>query len=135
MTTTPTTVTTTDRLLEAFAAGAGVPTELYAEDAVLDATVPMWRFPMRGPAAIAAKFGVWFAHPGRFEELDRHVVDGGEVINYTFTFVADGIPHAARHCHVLRFDDEGRIVRDTFFCGGQWDATLLARMAEEDNAG
>jgi hypothetical protein len=40
------------------------------------------------------------------------------------------VPHGAHHVHVLTTDAEGRIATDTVFCGGRWNATLLAQMAE-----
>jgi hypothetical protein len=124
-----------DRLLDAVCAGTGVPLDLFSPEVVLDATVPGWRFPVRGAQAVAAKFDVWFADPATFEELDRHPVAGGEVVTYLLTWVERGVPHAARHCHVLRLDADGRIVRDQFFCGGRWDAGLLADMAAANDAG
>ncbi|HEX6394510.1 MAG TPA: hypothetical protein VFZ97_13820 [Acidimicrobiales bacterium] len=54
---------------------------------------------------------------------------------YLLTWVERGISHATHHCHVLRFDLDGRFARDQFFCGGRWDAGLLAEMASADNAG
>lgn len=120
-----------DRFLEAVAGGAGLPVALYAAGAHLDATVPGWRFAAEGPEAITAEYGRWFAAPGRFEELDRTPIPGGEVVTYLLTWVEDGVPHAAHHCHRLRLDEDGRIASDTVFCGGRWDAALLAQMAEE----
>lgn len=120
---------TVDRFLEAIASGDGVPAELFADDAVLDATVPGWRFAVRGGAALAGQYSGWFAHPARFEELERLPVEGGEVLTYLLTWSERGVPHAAHHCHVLRLDGSGRIAGDRFFCGGRWDAGLLARMA------
>ena len=139
MTTTATTTTTTlpavDGLLEAVQRGAGCPDGLLAPEAVLDATVPGWRFTARGAAAVARQYGVWFDHPGTLEELERLPVEGGEVVTYLFVSSDRGMPFAAHHCHVLRFDDQGRIAADRFFCGGRWDAARLAEMAAADHAG
>lgn len=126
---------TVDRLLDAIAGGDGVPAELFAGDAVLDATVPGWRFPLHGADRLAEQYSGWFAHPGGLEELERLAVDGGEVVTYLLSWSERGVPHAAHHCHVLRFDPSGRIAGDRFFCGGRWDAGLLARMAEANDAG
>jgi hypothetical protein len=126
---TTTTSEAIDRLLEAVQGGAGVSPSLFAPDVVLDATVPGWRFQRHGPAAVAAQYTGWFAYPGTFEELERHDYAGGAVVTYLLTWEEGGVPHAAHHCHVLRFDDVGRIVGDQFFCGGRWDASLLAEMA------
>jgi hypothetical protein len=126
-----TTPSTLDRLLDAIRSGAGVPADLFAPDVELDATVPGWRFQQHGAEAVAAQYSQWFADPATFEELDRHAFPGGAVITYLLTWEEAGVPHAARHCHVLRFDEAGRITTDQFFCGGRWDAALLAEMAAD----
>lgn len=126
---TTTTTTTVDRLLDALASGDGVPPELFAPEAVLDATVPDWRFALRGADAVARQYSYWCALPSTFEELERLPVEGGEVVTYLIAWVKDGVPHAAHHCHRLRLDDEGCIAFDRFFCGGQWNAARLAEMA------
>ena len=134
-TTTPATTTTTDRFIEAVVGGAGVPSDLLAVDVVLDATVPDWRFTVRGVEAVARQYGVWFDAPATLEELERWSGQGGEVLTYLRTVEVNGVPHAAHHCHLLRFDADGRIVRDRFFCGGRWDAARLAEMAAAEPAG
>ena len=126
---------TVDRFLDAIAGGAGVPADLLGPEATLDATVPEWRFEVAGSEAVARQYGIWFAAPAAFEELERHAVDGGEVVTYLLAWVQDGTPYAARHCHVLSFDDDGRIARDQFFCGGRWNAARLAEMAAVQHAG
>lgn len=120
---------TIDSFLTAVTAGAGVPVELYSSDATLDATVPNWRFTVRGPEAIAAEYGRWFGQSGAFEELVRSPLPDGEVVTYLLTWTESGVPHAAHHCHRLRVDDAGRIASDVVFCGGRWSAALLAEMA------
>ncbi|MFP5319839.1 MAG: nuclear transport factor 2 family protein [Acidimicrobiia bacterium] len=126
---------TVDRFLDAACAGAGVPADLFAPDVVLDATVPGWRFSVQGPHAVARQYGGWFTAPASLEELDRLPVSGGEVLTYLLTWEERGIPYAAHHCHVLRIDGDGRIAGDRFFCGGRWDAALLAEMAAAEHAG
>ncbi|MGH9148884.1 MAG: hypothetical protein ACRD0F_00905 [Acidimicrobiales bacterium] len=125
---------TVDRVLGAIGAGNGVPAELFSPDVALDATVPGWRFAARGAEAVARQYSGWFADPATFEELERLPFDGGEVVTYLLTWVERGIPHAAHHCHVLRFDPGGLIAGDRFFCGGRWDAGLLAKMAVANDA-
>ena len=124
-----------ERFLEAVSAGTGVPADLFAPYAVLDATVPNWRFSRRGAEAVAGQYSSWFAHTGAFEELERLPLPRGEVITYLLTWTEGGVPHAAHHCHVLRLDAGGRIAADQFFCGGRWRASLLAEMAEASDAG
>jgi hypothetical protein len=109
---------------------AGEPSQLealYSPTATVDATVPGWRFELHGPAEIAAEYGRWFAHPGRFEALERRATTDGEVITYVLGWEERGVPHAAHHCHVLTVVD-GSITRDQVWCGGRWPAGLLAEM-------
>ncbi len=120
---------TIDSFLAAVAAGEGIPIELYAPDATLDATVPNWRFTVRGRAAITAEYGRWFASAGTFEELTRAPLPDGEVVTYLLTWTESGVPHAAHHCHVLTLGDDGLIAAEVVFCGGRWPAELLAEMA------
>jgi hypothetical protein len=126
---------TVDRFLFAVTAGDGVPDDLFSPDAVLDATVPGWRFAEHGADAVARRYSGWFADEAAFEELERLPLDGGEVVTYLLTWVERGVPHAAHHCHVLRSAADGRIAGDRFFCGGRWDAGLLAEMAAASDAG
>ena len=126
---------TVDRFLGAVCAGGGVPADLFAADAELDATVPGWRFGVRGADDVARQYSSFFADQGAFEELERLPVDGGDVVCYLLTWVERGVPHAAHHCHMLRFAADGRIAGDRFFCGGRWDAGLLAEMASANDAG
>lgn len=121
-----------DAFLAAVARGEGIPPGLYAPDARLDAIVPGWRFGRRGPAAITSEYAGWFHHPAGFAELRRHRIDGGEVAAYLLTWEEGGVPHAAHHVHILMVDGDGRITSDTVSCGGRWDATLLAQMADAD---
>lgn len=123
-------MTSIDRFLEAVASGDGIPADLYTDTAVLDATVPGWRLGATGGEAISATYSSWFASPGRFEELERRAVTDGEVVRYYLTWEEAGVPHAAHHCHLLSVDGAGHITGDTVFCGGRWDAALLAQMAE-----
>ena len=117
------------QFLAALAAGGAVDLgDLYAADAVLDATVPNWRFTAHGPDAIAAQYAAWSTRQGCFEELASSEFPGGAVVTYLLTWEVAGVPHAAHRCHVLRLDSEGRIALDMVWCGGRWDAALLAEM-------
>lgn len=122
-------MTSIDRFLDAICAGEGIPADLYAPDAHLDATVPGWRLQEDGPAAITAQYAGWFADPGRFEELERTSIPGGELVTYLLTWEEGGMPMAAHHAHVLVLDEDGRIAADKVWCGGRWNAPLLAEMA------
>jgi hypothetical protein len=105
--------------------GAGV----FAPDAVLDATVPHWRYTVHGAAGIEAELGRWYADPGRFEEIRRTVLPGGELVEFVLTWEEDGEPHMAHQAHVIEVRD-GLITRDRAWCGGRWGAALQAEMAD-----
>jgi len=107
--------------------------DVWSADAVLDATVPNWRFHRRGPAAIRAEYSGWFADPGHLEELSRVSVPSGEVVRYLLTWVENGVPHAAHHMHLLVVEAD-RITGDTVLCGGRWPAALLAQMQAAQDA-
>lgn len=106
----------------------------WTDDAVLDAVVPGWRFAVSGAAAIDRQLRHWYRDAGTIEELRRHPIPTGEVVEFTVTWVENGVPHAARQVHVLDLDDAGRIAHDDMWCGGHWPAQLLARMEAEQNA-
>lgn len=133
MTTAVTTATVIDRFLDAVRTGQVTP-ELYARQACLDATVPGWRFQMRGPAKIAAEYRSWFAGPGRVDTLERLPIEDGEVVRYFLRFDVGGVPHAAHHVHVLKVRDD-LIVSDIVFCGGRWGPEVLAEMGPAAHAG
>ncbi len=116
-----------DAFLAAVLAGRMDECGAYADDIVLDATVPNWRFTVRGADAVRAQYAGWFADPGRFESLRRLPHPGGEVVEYTLTWDEHGVHHAAHHMHLLEVVD-GLIVADTVLCGGRWSASLLAEM-------
>lgn len=119
--------TAVDRFLAAVEAGEMAGCDVWSDSAVLDATVPNWRFRKEGPEAIRGEYAHWFADPARFEELRRLPVDGGEVLEYVLAWEEAGVPHAAHHMHVLHVRDD-RIEADTVLCGGRWPAALLAEM-------
>lgn len=121
-------------LLAAVEAGTPVPLDVLADDAVLDATVPQWRLFRDSGESLRAQFATWFADPGTFEELDRTPVAGGEIVRFILTWDEHGVPHAAHQVHLLEVAD-GRITKDTMFCGGRWDAGLLAEMEESRHVG
>jgi hypothetical protein len=107
----------------------------YTQGAVLDAVVPGWRLSAEGPDAIADEYRRWFRHPGHFQELRRRPLPTGEVVEYTLTWTEDGIPHTARHVHVIDLDETtGRIISDHVWCGGRWPADLLAEMEQARHA-
>jgi hypothetical protein len=103
--------------------------DVFAPDAVLDATVPNWRFAVHGAHDIESTLSEWYADPGRFESLTRVPIAGGELVRFVLTWEEHGEPHMCHQAHVIEVN-EGRIVRDTVYCGGRWNSALMAEMAE-----
>ena len=122
--------TSVDRLLAGIEAGA-LPQDVFAEDAQLDATVPNWRFSVRGGPEVRAELAKWYADPGRFTSLRRTPLPGGELVDFTLTWTEHGVDHTCHQAHILRLD-EGRVSTDTAFCGGRWPASLVAEMAQAE---
>jgi hypothetical protein len=114
--------------LKAVEAAAVNEADVYAEDAVLDATVPNWRLRAVGPEAIKAEYAQWFSDPVTFAALERIPVPGGELVIYEHEWVQDGVRHRGHHAHHLVVRD-GKIASDTVWCGGKWPEPLLNEMA------
>jgi hypothetical protein len=120
-----------DRFLDAVASATIATCDAWSPDVVLDATVPNWRFHRTGVDEIRETYAEWFADPGRFEELQRAPVEGGEVVRYLLAWTEGGVPHTAHHVHVLEVDGDV-VVADTVVCGGRWPAGLMAEMEAAD---
>jgi len=131
MTTQTSSLTAVDRFVAAIEAGVRIDGDIFAADAVVDATVPNWRWTIRGAAAIADTFAGWFADPGAFETVRRTPLPDGELLEFTLAWRENGVPPACHQAHRLTLRN-GSIVEDTVFCGGRWNAALLAEMAEAD---
>lgn len=116
-----------DRFLDAVRSAAVDECDAWSPDAVLDATVPGWRFRRSGTDQIKETYAGWFADPGTFEELDRTPVPGGEVVRYLLAWTEHGVPFTAHHVHLLQVEGDA-IVSDVVMCGGRWPASLTAEM-------
>lgn len=127
-TTTTHTGTAVDRFLACVTSGAGIAEDVFAEDAVFDATVPQWRYSLHGSQPIREQLGRWFDHPGTLEELERLPTDDGEVVRFQVTWTIAGELQAAHQAHVLHVRGD-RIVSDTAWCGGRFTAERLAEIA------
>ena len=126
-----TTTSVVDRFLSGLTDPQAQTEDVYAADAVLDATVPHWRFRQHGARAFAAQVAHWFADPAEFDEITRTPLPDGELVEFTLSWSENGVPHAAHQAHRITVRD-GRIAHDLMFCGGRWPAPLLAEMAEAD---
>lgn len=111
---------------------------LYAPGALLDVTLPGWRFQLEGRRAIAAQFGHWYAIPAKILRWDVRPAGWGAVLEAE-ELHDDGIYF--RYTYHLVVED-GSIVRHLVFCPGAWtpddvqrqrrDAPMVER--EEPNA-
>jgi ketosteroid isomerase-like protein len=117
-----------DRYLEHIEAGTMQRCPSLSPDVELDATVPNWRFTVRGEAAVRDELSRWYASSGSFEELTRTPIPTGQLVEFTLRWEETGIPHAAHQAHIITVSD-GQITRDQAWCGGRWPASLLAEMA------
>jgi hypothetical protein len=127
--------TAIDRLIAGIEAGA-VPDGVFSEDALLDATVPNWRFSVQGGEAVREELSHWYADPGQFKSMQRTAIPGGELLEFTLTWTEKGVDHTCHQAHILRLAG-GRVSNDTAFCGGRWPDSLVAEMsrADEERAG
>jgi hypothetical protein len=118
------------RLLDAVTDGTGVPADLFAAHAVLDATVPGFRFAQHGPSADAGQLSGWFAHRGAFTDLERTPLpDGRELVRFVLTWHEDGDEWAAHQSHLVELEGE-RIRHLEMFCGGRWDSARQKEISD-----
>jgi hypothetical protein len=115
-----------DEFLAGLEAG-DVPQRVFHADVVFDATVPNWRFSVRGATALRAELGRWYADPAEFGDLRRVQLPDGELVEFTLTWQEQGITHMCHQAHILRLENE-LIAADTVFCGGRWPASLIEEM-------
>ena len=134
--TTPIGLTAIDRFLQCVERGTGFEAGVFAPEAVVDATVPNWRFRKEGAEAVRAELGSWFAAPAVFEELRRVPLPGGELIEFALSWEEEGVPFACHQVHLVDVDPQSGAIRaDRVWCGGRWDAALLAEMEAAAHAG
>jgi hypothetical protein len=118
-----------DRFLQAIEHAAVPDAAAFTADAVLDATVPNWRYTVTGSQNIEAELARWYADEGRFEELSVTPLPDGAFLRFVLTWEEGGEPHMCHQAHLLTLRD-GRIASDTAWCGGRWGAALQAEMAD-----
>jgi hypothetical protein len=107
--------------------GAQIPAEVFCDEVVLDATVPNWRYQVRGAPAVAAELAKWYAEPGRFSDVRRTDIPNGELVQFTLTWTEHEVEHRCHQAHVLQLRNS-QVLQDTVWCGGRWPADLIAEM-------
>ena len=116
------------RFLDAVTAGTGVPEDLFTADAVLDATIPGFRFAQHGPEHVAGQMSSWYADPGSFTDVVRTPLPGGELVRFSLIWDEGGEKMATHQVHVIELAD-GLIRRQEMWCGGRWDSSRQAEIA------
>src|SRR6266566_1619265 len=108
------------RLRDAFEAGAFGPLgDLYAEDAVLDWSMPGRRAHATGSEAVVAQLGEWWRGRGELTRWDESAFPSG--LTNEFARLAGGA--LARQRHFIQTVD-GRIVRHQAYCARPQGATV-----------
>lgn len=109
--------------------------EAYADDALMDANVPHWRFQVQGREAIVEQLREW----GRLGVIrvagwQQRATEWGAVVEEE-SFVGEGPDERyfrVLHCFVTAGD---RIVEHVSYCTGVWDKATLERQRAEASAG
>lgn len=114
-------------LLDAMTAGTGVSAGIYRDDAVLDATVPNWRMEVAGADAISRQLSGWYRDPSKLERVRQLPFPGGVAVEVDLSWEDGAVPHATHQLHLLTIEDR-RVAAHSIWCGGRWDAALLAEM-------
>jgi hypothetical protein len=118
-----------DQLLDGIVSSS-IPEGIFSDDAVLDATVPHWRLSVSGGEAVRSQLAQWYADPGEFQALSRTPIPLGELVEFTLTWVEQGVQHTCHQAHILEIAED-RVRTDTMFCGGRWPASLVAEMSAQ----
>ena len=72
--------TAIDRFVQAIERAEIPGSAVFAPDAVLDATVPNWRYTIAGAGGIEFELARWYADPGRFEDLSVTEIPGWRTV-------------------------------------------------------
>jgi hypothetical protein len=117
-----------DRFIAAVQTAGFADTDVFADRAVSDTTVPDWRLQVEGAPELRAQYAKWFDYPAELSEVRRTPLPDGELLEYTRTWTQDGAPHKGHHIH--RFTVHGdKIVEDAHWCGGRWPEALVKEIA------
>jgi hypothetical protein len=117
---------TVDEFIAGIEAGS-IADRVFCADVTLDATVPNWRYSVRGAVAVVEELGKWYADPGHYETLRRTALPDGELVEFALQWEEHGVLHKCHQAHILQLHN-GRIAKDTVWCGGRWPAPLVAEM-------
>ncbi|MGH9222405.1 MAG: nuclear transport factor 2 family protein [Acidimicrobiales bacterium] len=106
---------------------------LYRPDALLDVSVPQWRFQLQGRQAIREALAEEAGHlteGARVTGQRATRTDDGVVIELEVRFVQEGEERQWREVHLFHTDGTA-ITEHVNYCTGIWDAATIARQAVE----
>lgn len=106
---------------------------LYRPDALLDVSVPQWRYQLQGAAAIAEQWREELAPAagsGWVASLRETPTADGVAVEVEVHFTLDGEERMWREVHLVHTDGEA-ITEHVSYCTGIWDAATIARHAVE----
>lgn len=107
--------------------------ELYRPDALLDVSVPQWRYQLQGREAIRQALAEELAPlvgSARVTGKRATRTDDGVVVELEVRFVQDGEERQWREVHLFHTDGAA-ITEHLNYCTGIWDAATIARQAVE----
>lgn len=108
----------------------------YAEDVILDGTVPRWRFSIQGIEAVLEQLEEWFPSQGELSDVRTTAGDDRLVIEFErrWTRPVENDMHpelvCIRQIHVLTVSD-GLIIEHCGQCAGIWSSADMARIAAD----
>lgn len=106
---------------------------LYRADALFDASVPQWRYQLKGREAITEKLAEEAATMGpqaRVTDWRVTPIDDGIVVQMEVSFTDGGEECLWREVDLFHTDGEF-ITEHVNYCTGIWDAATIARQAVE----
>jgi ketosteroid isomerase-like protein len=107
--------------------------QLYRPDALLDVSVPQWRYQLQGPEAIRQALAeelAPFVGSARVTGQRATRTDDGVVVELEVRFMQDGEERQWREVHLFHTDGTA-ITEHLNYCTGVWDAATIARQALE----
>lgn len=107
--------------------------ELYRPDALLDVSVPQWRYQLQGREAIRQALAEELAPlvgSARVTGQRATPTDDGVVVELEVRFEQNGEERQWREVHLFHTDGAA-ITEHLNYCTGVWDAATIARQAVE----
>ncbi len=105
--------------------------ELYAEGAMIDSNVPLWRFQISGRDTIAKQYRDWYGEkPIAITGWRERPAEWGAVVEIAEQADTDEGLMSSRAMHAFTIED-GLITSHVMYCTGPWDQATVARHKAE----